>query len=126
MKSEFRHIAIIGGLGHIGSGWVRILNSKFPDIKITIVDNLLTQRFNSLHGRTENISKFVEADASSDDLYSTIEHVDIIFHFAAISNMNPQLSTFKKIKKVNIPATKNIINTAKKLDNFSVEFAWRG
>jgi nucleoside-diphosphate-sugar epimerase len=116
MKSEFKHVAIVGGLGHIGSGWVRVLNSQMPNLQITIIDNFLTQRYNSLHSRTSNVVKFIEENASSKNLESIINSVDMIFHFAAITNMDPKLNSFSNIKKVNISATRNLVNTAKKLD----------
>lgn len=116
MKNEFKHIAIVGGLGHIGSGWIRVLNSQIPSLQITVIDNFLTQRFNSLHSRTANVVKFIEENASSKNLESMINSVDIIFHFAAITNMDPKLNSFSNISEWNISATKNLVKTAQKLD----------
>ena len=38
-----------------------MLNSQIPSLQITVIDNFLTQRFNSLHSRTANVVKFIEA-----------------------------------------------------------------
>ena len=51
-------VLITGGCGHIGSYLIRKLPLKY---KITVVDNLLTQRYCSLFDLDRNI-KFIEKD----------------------------------------------------------------
>ena len=41
-------IVVTGALGHIGSRLIRELPARFPDAKIVMLDNLLTQRYCSL------------------------------------------------------------------------------
>ena len=75
------NILITGGLGHIGSYFIKRL-SDFK-VNITVVDNLLTQRYSSLFH--SDINKFLDVDI--DDL--TEEHlngIDIVIHLAAITN----------------------------------------
>ena len=62
-------IVITGALGHIGSRLVRDLPTLVPELEIVMVDNLSTQRFNSLFDMPiEGSYRFVLADVVTDDI----------------------------------------------------------
>ena len=68
-------ILITGALGHIGSYIIRKLSIDFPNSKLILVDNLMTQRYSSLFDLPKNLNyKFIEADVldinlSNNNLY---------------------------------------------------------
>ena len=73
-----KNIFILGGLGHLGSGWVRHLSTSLSDAQITIIDNLETQRFNSLFARPKNIKKFVNIDIRMPELEKELVGADFV------------------------------------------------
>ena len=111
-----KNIFILGGLGHIGSGWVRHLSTKFDSSKITIIDNLETQRFSSLFARPKNINRFVNLDIRSPELVNELAEADIVFQFAALTNADPKINNSHNIWENNVVGTKNVIAACKKLD----------
>ncbi len=111
-----KNIFILGGLGHLGSGWVRHLSAKFDTAKITIIDNLETQRFSSLFARPQNIKKFVNLDIRNPELVNELAEADIVFQFAALTNADPKISNSHNIWENNVVGTKNVIAACKKLN----------
>ena len=77
------NILVTGGLGHIGSALVKKLA---PDYSVTVVDNLLTQRYCSLFSFNQPV-KFVEG--SFRDV--SLDGIDTVIHLAAITDAAQQL-----------------------------------
>ena len=97
-------LLITGGCGHIGSYLIRNILSK----KITVVDNLLTQRYTSLFN-LQNQIKFSEMDIDEltvDDLHGH----DIVLHLAAITDAAGSFGNKKEMEDVNITKTKVLID----------------
>lgn len=107
------NILITGGLGYIGSKLLDTLNSRY---KITVVDNLYTQRYCSLYNREKEFV-FIEDDFDNLDK-NFIRQFDVVIHLAAIvdaANSNKQsklvnevnvlntLEFFKKCYNINLP-----------------------
>ena len=100
-------VLITGGLGHIGSKLIRFLPAN---LRLTVVDNLLTQRYCSLLDLERPI-KFLEKDVS-ELKDSDLEGIDVVVHFAAITNAAASFKNTEEIEKVNIDTTKYIIDLA--------------
>jgi nucleoside-diphosphate-sugar epimerase len=97
-------LLITGGCGHIGSYLIRNILNK----KITVVDNLLTQRYTSLFN-LQNQIKFSEMDIDEltvDDLHGH----DIVLHLAAITDAAGSFGNKKEMEDVNITKTKVLID----------------
>jgi len=104
-------IVITGGLGHIGSRLLRDLPQLVSDLEITIVDNLVTQRYASLFDLPSNAHyKFIEGDATSMNLAPHFEGVDAVVHLAAITDATSSFDKQDEVERVNFDATKNVAN----------------
>jgi len=97
-------ILITGGCGHIGSKLIRRLS---PQHDIIVVDNMLTQRYCSLF-KTDRKLKFYEMDARDFDFIE--EPIDMVIHFAAITDAAGSFESKEKLEEVNIFQTKKFID----------------
>jgi len=80
-------IVLAGALGHIGSHLIRTLPLEFPGIEITMIDNLITQRFSGLFNLpTEGNYHFIEGDLLDLDLSAIIAGADAVLQFAALTD----------------------------------------
>ena len=103
-------VLITGGCGHIGSYLIRKLPLKY---KITVVDNLLTQRYCSLFDLGRGI-KFIEKDIdglTKDDVVG----IDVVIHLAAITNAEGSFKNKEETENVNIVKTEKFIELCKKV-----------
>jgi nucleoside-diphosphate-sugar epimerase len=74
-------ILIIGGAGFVGSNLTNLLNNKFNNCSITIVDNLLSAEASNIP-KKDNI-KFILGSISDDKILFNLEKdYDYIFHLA--------------------------------------------
>jgi UDP-glucose 4-epimerase len=97
-------LLITGGCGHIGSYLIRNILNK----EITVVDNLLTQRYTSLFNLPNQI-KFSEMDI--DELtVDSLHGYDIVLHLAAITDAAGSFGNKKEMEDVNITKTKVLID----------------
>jgi len=99
------NILITGGLGHIGSHLIKTLSDEY---NLTIVDNLLTQRYCSLFNTNRKI-KFKDCgfeDMSTEDL----NKYDIVIHLAAVANAALSASNRDMVYDVNVTRTKAFID----------------
>ena len=105
-----KKVLITGGLGHIGSHLIRKLPLEY---NITVVDNLLTQRYCSLFDLDRNI-KFIEKDI--DELIEKdIVGVDVVIHLAAITNAAGSFENKEEVENVNLIKTEKFIELCKKV-----------
>ena len=112
------NILITGGCGHIGSYLIR----QFPlyyrvvprlPYRVTVVDNLLTQRYCSLFDLDRRI-KFIEKDIdelTTEDIIGT----DIVIHLAAITNAEGSFKNKEETENVNVVKTKKFIELCRKV-----------
>ncbi len=92
-------ILITGGLGHIGSYLINNLPAAYD---VTVVDNMVTNKYNSLFELTRNIN-FINCDFS-DISIDVLESADIILHLAAITDAsNP--NNHDDIETINVGLT---------------------
>ena len=95
------NILVTGGLGHIGSALVKKLA---PNYSVTVVDNLLTQRYCSLFSFNEPVN-FVEG--SFDDV--SLDGIDTVVHLAAITDAASSFGNREEIEKVNVRDTQSFL-----------------
>ncbi len=98
------NILLSGGCGHIGS----YLLSRLGSHNITIVDNMLTQRYCSLFNLPSNCT-FIES--SFEDLtVSFLNNFDTVIHLAGIVNATNSFRDTEIVNRVNIEFTKDFID----------------
>ena len=103
-----KNVLVTGGLGHIGSALVKKLA---PDYSVTVVDNLLTQRYCSLFSFNQPV-KFVEG--SFEDV--SLDGIDTVIHLAAITDAASSFGNKEEIEKVNVRDTQSFIKRCKDSD----------
>ncbi len=105
------HVLVTGGLGHIGSELIRRL-AKTPAVRaVTILDNLLTQRYVSLFNLpAEADYTFIEGDVlEPDDVARAMRGVDSVVHLAAITNAEGSFDISEQVQSVNYDGTRNVV-----------------
>ena len=108
-------ILVTGPLGHIGSKLIRHLPEEFPGAHITLVDNLLTQRYCTLFDLPKTGTyEFHEIDVATTDIDGLIERNDVVIHLAAMTDATGSLKHPELIAK-NLDATKRVSKSCAKL-----------
>ena len=109
-------ILITGGLGHIGSYVLENINKIKPLKKIYIVDNFLTNRYNSLFNLPKSKKKiyFIQKDLSSKNALKEFYKVDIVLNLASITNAEYSLKIKKEIYRNNLGIFYNVLDYCKK------------
>lgn len=107
-------ILITGCLGHIGSYLLE--NRNFHKYKLTVLDNLLTQRYCSLFNlkRKKRNIKFVFTDILEKNFIKYVKEADILIHLAAITDAESSVNNKKEVDLVNFKSFKKIINYCSK------------
>ena len=105
------HVLVTGGLGHIGSELIRRLAKNRGVRAITILDNLLTQRYASLFDLPKEVDyTFVEGDVlNPNDVARAMQGVDAVVHLAAITNAEGSFDNSEQVQSVNHYGTKNVV-----------------
>ncbi|MHA1916790.1 MAG: dTDP-glucose 4,6-dehydratase [Candidatus Ranarchaeia archaeon] len=107
-------ILVTGGLGFIGSNFVRYLVTAKPDVDITIYDAL------TYSGRRENI-KEVEDKVSVlindirdlDSLLKATKDVDVIYNFAAETHVDNSINNSLPFMETNFIGTYNVLESVR-------------
>jgi len=96
---------ITGPLGHIGSEFIRNLKSNTFS-EVILFDNFLTQRYCSLFNLPGNIPfRFIEGDIRSFDFFELLKEIDLVVHFAAITDATNSFNSAELVNEVNYSAT---------------------
>jgi len=105
------HVLVTGGLGHIGAALIRHLAESRRVRAITILDNLLTQRYASLFDLPkEGDYTFVEGDVlEPEDVARAMRGVDAVVHLAAITNAENSFDISEQVQAVNCGGTRNVV-----------------
>lgn len=102
-------ILVTGALGHIGSQLIRTLPDMIPDAEITMIDNMLTQRYCSLFNLPEKGKyRFLEGDVLSWDLDELLDGMHVVIHLAAITDAANSFDNRDKVDLVNYDSTERI------------------
>ncbi len=112
-------ILITGGLGHIGSYFLRNLASVAPVREIVVLDSMATQRFSSLFSLSmEPKIEFYEKDSREIDIdfLSMIGKIDCIVHLSAITDASGTLEKRDFLFNNNLESTKQIVKVCKELN----------
>jgi len=111
-------ILITGGLGHIGSKLIREIPKKIKNTHVSIVDNLITQRFFSLYNLKYKKYSFVNLDVSkpSDKLVDIFKDQDIVIHLAAITDAANSFNHAEEVERNNFTSTKNVADICSRLN----------
>lgn len=108
-------VVVTGALGHIGSRLVRELPLIVPELELTLIDNLATQRYPSLFGLTACAARrFVEGDVTEMDLAPLIDGADVVVHLAAITDATGSFARKEEVERVNYEATSRVAEAAAK------------
>lgn len=114
---KYTNIVITGGVGFIGSNFVRYINKKYPEVKITIVDKLAyASTIDTIKDLSENENiRFKKADITD---YKNIEEIiknkDLIVNFAAESHNDNSLENPHNFLMSNVVGTYNLLELARK------------
>ena len=108
-----KNILITGGLGHIGSKLIELINIK-EFKKIIVIDNLLTQRYPSLYSSKKNKFEFYNYSILDPKVEKLFLNVDVVIHLAAIVDAANSFDNKDIVKKVNFTGTKKIIKYCSK------------
>ena len=114
---KYTNIVITGGVGFIGSNFVRYINKKYPEVKITIVDKLTyASTIDTIKDLLENDNITFEKIDITD--YKNIEKIikdkDLIVNFAAESHNDNSLENPHNFLMSNVVGTYNLLELARK------------
>lgn len=114
---KYTNIVITGGAGFIGSNFVRYINKKYPEVKITIVDKLTyASTIETIEDLLDNKNITFEKLDITD--YKSIEKIvkdkDLIVNFAAESHNDNSLENPHSFLMSNVIGTYNLLELAKK------------
>jgi UDP-glucose 4-epimerase len=118
-----KKIFITGGAGFIGSNIIEYISYKYPDVEITIYDNLSNGKINFIESFIKkNNYHFINADLLDfDKLKKVIIHSDLVIHLAANSDIalsskstsldlqQTVLATYNVLEAMRLNGVKNII-----------------
>jgi dTDP-glucose 4,6-dehydratase len=111
------HYLITGGLGFIGTNFIRYLLGKKQDIKITNIDKISygANPINLKELETQNNYRFIKGDICDKELVKkSLEEVDIIVNFAAESHVDRSIADAWPFFKSNTEGVLNILETLRK------------
>ncbi|MFC1764319.1 NAD-dependent epimerase/dehydratase family protein [Planctomycetota bacterium] len=109
------NIVIAGALGHIGSQVVRDFSRMFPSAQITMVDNMMTQRYCSLFNLPKAATfHFLEADVLKVDLDTIFAGADVVMQFAAITDAANSFHNQEAVEYNNFNTTARIADVCAK------------
>ena len=114
---KYTNIVITGGAGFIGSNFVRYINKKYPEVKITIVDKLTyASTIETIEDLLENKNITFEKIDITDykNIEKIIKNKDLIVNFAAESHNDNSLENPHSFLMSNVVGTYNLLELARK------------
>ena len=116
-----KNVLVTGGMGFIGTNFIRILLKHYPDFKIINVDKLTyagnPENLKNIETEYSNKYKFYKVDIcdfeSIDAIYIKNE-IDYVVNFAAESHVDRSITNPSLFCETNINGTISLLNSAKK------------
>jgi dTDP-glucose 4,6-dehydratase len=112
-------LLVTGGLGFIGSNFIRYILNKYPEYKIINLDKI------TYCGNLENLKdiennpnyEFYKGDICDKEIVNKlIKRCDIIVHFAAESHVDNSIKDPLIFSKTNIIGTQNLLEASRKIN----------
>ena len=113
------HYLITGGLGFIGTNFIRHLLNKKQDIQITNIDKISygANPINLKEFEKQNNYRFIKGDICDKELVKkSIEEVDMIVNFAAESHVDRSIADARPFFKSNTEGVLNILEILRNSD----------
>ena len=99
-------IIVTGAIGHIGSYIIRDLGVFFPESKIVMIDNMMTQRFPSLFNLPLGVDyQFIEGDINQMNLKPLFNGAGAVIHLAAITDAAGSIDMAEELEANNFQST---------------------
>lgn len=118
-----KKVLVTGGVGFIGSHIVEELVGR--GVPVIALDNLSTGRVDNVkHLMEKDNFNFVHGDIRDEKiLHENLEEVDVIFHEAALANVDESMEMPQIYNDVNVNGTLNLLEAARRSDVEKVVFA---
>lgn len=109
-------VVVTGGLGHIGSRFIRKAAERMPGAEIIIFDNLSVQRYCSLFHLPESGNyRFIQGDILQDNLVDTFCEADVVVHLAANTEPEQSIDKTEEVEQINYIGTKRVADCCQNL-----------
>ena len=110
MTSSSPNIAVTGGAGFIGSNLTLALQEKFPDVRLTVIDDFRSGDFKNLEGYRGD---FVATNLATLDWHEQFgdRKFDAIFHLASITDTTNH-DQFEQVRD-NVESFRRLLNFAR-------------
>lgn len=105
------NIIITGACGHIGSYFIENIDKIKKINKVILIDNLISNKTSSLFNiKTKKKIYFYNIDLSTKNSLSQFKNIDIVFHFASMTNAAGSFRVKKLMFKNNLECFDNVVN----------------
>ena len=118
-------LLVCGGMGFIGSAFIRNHLSKNPKDEIINLDNLTTgSNVKNLEKIDESNYQFINGDIKNHETVNKITNdIDVIVNFAAETHVDRSISNPKQFLETNILGTYTLLEAAKKHETLFVHIS---
>ena len=118
-------LLVCGGMGFIGSAFIRNHLSKNPNDEIINLDNLTTgSNVKNLEKIDESNYQFINGDIKNHESVNKITNdIDVIVNFAAETHVDRSISNPKQFLETNILGTYTLLEAAKKYEKLFVHIS---
>ena len=111
-------LLVCGGMGFIGSAFIRNHISKNPNDEIINLDNLTTgSNIKNLEGIDKTNYQFIEQDIQNIEIIDKIvSDIDVLVNFAAETHVDRSISNPRQFLETNILGTHSLLEATKKYE----------
>lgn len=110
-----KRILITGGAGFVGSNLTKKIIEKYPDARITVLDNMFTGDMSNLYPLKISQIRFIKANTwEISDISSSIGPFDVVYHFGEYSRIVKSFEDIEYVMKTNLHGTSKILEACRK------------